>query len=321
MRDSFGRELNYVRVSVTDRCNYRCRYCMPRDGVGWIPHGEILSYEAILFLIEVLREMGVKKVRFTGGEPFVRKGMLPFLERARAAFPDLFLALTTNGSTLERDAPSLARLGIPLNVSLDTLDPERFAAMTRTGSLPEVLRGIDALLLAGFPAGLLKFNSVVIRGFNDGEVGVLAEYAGRRGLTPRFIEFMPLDKRLWKEEGFVPFSEILRKLARGWTRERGEAENSLSGPAVYYVNAATGRRVGFISAMSSHFCASCNRLRVTSTGGARPCLFRSAEVPLAEVLRRRDAEGTRAALLAAAALKPETGMTRRDGSPMNRIGG
>jgi cyclic pyranopterin phosphate synthase len=296
---------------------------MPPEGVGWIPHGKILSYEDLLFLIGILREMGVKKVRFTGGEPFVRKGMFPFLEEARAAFPGLFLALTTNGSALERNAPALARLGMALNVSLDTLNPEKFAAMTRLGSLPEVLNGIDALLRAGFPAALLKINSVIIRGFNDGEAASLAEYAGRRGIVLRFIEFMPLDEGIWKKEDFVPFSEILARLpdARNWTRERDEPpQNALSGPAVYYVHAA-GQRVGFISAVSRHFCALCNRLRVTSTGGAQPCLFRGDEVPLAAVLRRRDAEGTRAALRAAAALKPETGMERRGGTPMNRIGG
>ncbi len=325
MKDLFGRELNYVRISVTDRCNYRCCYCMPREGVEWIPHGRIMSYEDIFFLVGVLWKLGVKKVRFTGGEPLVRKGMIPFLEKVRASFPELRVALTTNGSTLVKDASCLALMRLSgINVSLDTLEAEKFSAMTRGASLRNVLDGIEALLSAG--AENVKMNAVLIRGFNDGEVGFLLDYARGKGIVLRFIEFMPLDQSVWSQKSFVPFQEVLTALpdASDWREERTEAEReTLSGPARYYVHDGTGQRVGVISAVSQHFCMSCNRLRVTSVGEVRSCLFSNVQVSIREALRARDEAAVREKFFEAAALKPEVGMTlnRDEQRQMFKIGG
>lgn len=327
MRDFFGRELNYVRISVTDRCNYRCRYCMPREGVEWIPHGRIMSYEDIFFLIRALRGLGVGKVRFTGGEPLVRKGMIPFLAKVCAEYPDLHIALTTNGSTLFRHAGELVRMGLSaINISLDTVAPEKFFDMTRGGSLTEVLTGIDALLDAGaLDAGMtVRMNAVVMRDFNAGETGNLIDFARSKNIVLRFIEFMPMDQNVWSGERFVPFREILDGLpdAAVWKPENTE-RNALAGPARYYVNANTGQRVGIISAVSQHFCALCNRLRITATGEARACLFSNSQVSILEALRSRDGAALQEGLFRAAGLKPEVGVTSgfSEWRSMSKIGG
>jgi cyclic pyranopterin phosphate synthase len=360
LKDAFGRELCYVRLSVTDRCNFRCRYCMPEEGVEWVPHEKILSYEDMLFLIEILRGLGVKKVRFTGGEPLVRRGMVSFLEKARTSFPELEIALTTNGSTLTRDAPFLASMGLSdINVSLDTLNPDKFAFMTRGGELRSVLDGIDALISAltarasttrvstvQVPATQVKVNAVSIRGFNDDSIADLTRFAFQRGITLRFIEFMPMNPALWSPDDFMPFSEIVSRLPFVWNasewqekfeKEKIEKENeegaelspsflpslsSLSGPARYYVNSVTGQRVGVISAVSQHFCASCNRLRCTAAGEIQSCLFRGDRVSVFDALRARDEENLRSLIRRAAALKPQVGMTSRLGRiDMHKIGG
>ncbi|MCL2010301.1 MAG: radical SAM protein, partial [Synergistaceae bacterium] len=263
MKDFFGRELSYARISVTDRCNYRCRYCMPEDGIKWIPHDRILSYEEIFFLIGILCDLGVEKIRFTGGEPLIRKGMIRFLEKVAASFPGLRIALTTNGSTLAQYAPSLARMGLEcVNVSLDTLDAEKFSVMTRGASLEPVLDGIDALtsLVSQTETEVkikIKINSVLIRGFNDDSmIEQLADFAFKKGILLRFIEFMPFHSSLWSAEMFTPFPEALARLpgcAGRWTKDQTGAE-SPAGPARYYVNTATGQRIGVISAVSGHFC-------------------------------------------------------------------
>lgn len=327
LKDFFGRELNYVRISVTDRCNYRCRYCMPEEGVEWIPHDRIMSYEDIFFLIRVLHDLGVGKVRFTGGEPLVRKGMVPFLAKVCATLPGLRTALTTNGSTLSRYAADLVRMRLSaVNISLDTLNAEKFAAMTRGGSPGEVLDGIDALLGAGaLEAGMsVKMNAVLIRGFNDGDAKALIDFAGSRGIVLRFIEFMPLDRNVWSEGSFVPFREVLDKLpdASMW---RPETENPgrFAGPARYYVHSLTGQRIGVITAVSQHFCASCNRLRVTATGEVRACLFSNEQIPILEALRSRDVAVLQKRLLEAVASKPAVGMLLNRDEPrsMSKIGG
>lgn len=324
--DAFARNLNYVRISVTDRCNYRCRYCMPESGVEWIAHDKILSYEDIFFLIEILKSSGVKKIRFTGGEPLVRKGIIPFLEKVSAAYPELQIALTTNGLSLERHAERLSLMGLSsINVSLDTLNPRKYAFMTRGGVLQGVLNGLEAL--AAFRKNCvdteLKMNAVLIRSFNDDEADGLIEYARRKGMLLRFIEFMPLDDGVWREESFIPFCEVLSGLTNSerWRPDNRGGDNS-AGPARYYVNEVTGQRLGIISAVSQHFCSFCNRLRITSTGEARSCLFSGTQIPLADALRGRDQEEVSKRLCRAALLKPEVGMSsHRDQGRMYKIGG
>lgn len=310
MRDFFGRELSYVRISVTDRCNYRCRYCMPGSGVDWIPHDRILPYEDILFLVGILCELGVKKIRFTGGEPLVRKGMIPFLEKVSASFPELQVALTTNGSTLAQYAKSLVRILKCVNISLDTLDAEKFSAMTRGASLEPVLDGINALTsLVSQTQIEIKMNTVLMRGFNDDMIERLVNFAFEKGILLRFIEFMPLHSNLWDIKTFMPFSEALARLsyADDWVEDHTEEENSSSGPARYYVNSVTGQRIGVISAVSRHFCKTCNRLRFTSTGDVRPCLFGSGQVSIAGALRSRDEKRVRELISEAVSMKPGAG--------------
>ena len=329
MIDFFGRELNYARISVTDRCNYRCRYCMPEEGVEWIPHDKILSYEDILFLVGILCCFGVKKIRFTGGEPLIRKGMVSFLEEVTASFPGLQIALTTNGSTLMRDSPLLARMGLKsINISLDTLHSEKFSTMTRGATLQSVLDGIDTLIsLVSRSKTEVKMNSVLIRGFNDDDmIEQLTDFAFKKGILLRFIEFMPFYSNLWSTEIFMPFPEIFDRLARlpghagHWTEEQ-PGENLSIGPARYYVNSVSGQRIGVISAVSRHFCEMCNRLRVTSTGDVRPCLFDSRQISIAEALKNRDEKKVRELLREAAAIKPESGVAHSEKTHMHTIGG
>ena len=336
MRDFFGRELSYVRISVTDRCDYRCRYCMPGEGVEWIPHDRILSYEEILFLTGILCGLGVKKIRFTGGEPLVRKGMIKFLEKVTASFPALQVALTTNGSTLTQDAPYLARIGLAsVNISLDTLDAGKFTSMTRGAALKPVLDGIDSLTaLVSHAQTVIKMNTVLMRSFNDdGMIAQLTDFAFKNRILLRFIEFMPLTSNIWSTEMFMPFSEALVQLPGGasnWAEDK-TGKNLSAGPARYYVSAVTGQRVGVITAVSQHFCESCNRLRVTSTGDVRPCLFNSGQISISEALRDRDEKKVRELLHEAANKKPESGAVRNkaehhettqcDKTRMHRIGG
>ncbi len=319
--DGCGRRLNYVRVSVTDRCNFRCTYCMPEEGVKCLSHRDILRYEDIAFLCGVFAELGVGKFRFTGGEPLVRKGLVSFLQEFHFAMPDIKTALTTNASLLEEYAEGLAAAGLhSLNVSLDTLNPEKFRKITRIGDIGRVFTGIRAAQRAGLTN--IKLNTVLIRGFNDGEVGELLDFAEEHGLLLRLIEFMPLEDDVWTKEAFISGEEILSMLPGGrWIREEGGGLSE-DGPAQYFVNEADGRRIGIIDAVSNHFCKSCNRLRVSAEGGLRTCLFSEKETPLKDIIERRDAEALREALLGAAISKPRCWSDVKTGTlHMSGIGG
>ncbi len=335
LKDPFGRILNYVRISVTDRCNFRCVYCMPPGGVPWIPHDQIMSYESILFLCGALTDLGVEKIRFTGGEPFVRKGFVPFLGDVRKNFPSLKIALTTNGTFLGKWAEEIARLRPEsVNISLDTLIPSKFRTVTRGGDLQYVLSGIEALRRTGTLP--IKVNMVVMRNFNLEEVPDMTEFAREKGVLLRFIEFMPLDTDLWTSPSFVAAGEILSLLpGKGnWTPLLPqERRQGTCGPARTYRSEERGQSIGIISAVSDHFCASCNRLRISSRGVVRPCLFSEYGVSLFEDLRRKDAGRVAEKILAAAEAKPRRGMTgipgdeekqnrkTGPGSRMSRIGG
>lgn len=321
LADDYGRLLRYVRISVTDRCNFRCSYCMPAEGVECIEHGRILRYEDISFLAGVFWELGVRKFRFTGGEPLVRKGLVPFLGRLRADFPLMKLALTTNASLLAPYAEELARVGLhSLNISLDTLDPEKFAEITRAGSLSAVLEGIRSAVKAGIKN--IKLNAVLIKGFNDGEISGLLDFAKREGLLLRLIEFMPLDESVWSKENFVSAGEIIRMLpdSEGWKAQNNSGAED--GPARYYVNERSGRAIGVIEAVSNHFCGACNRLRVSASGGLRACLFGEEEIQLRDKITERDKEGLAALILEGVKKKPRCRGDIENGKQrMSRIGG
>jgi molybdenum cofactor biosynthesis protein A, bacterial len=324
--DAKGRRIDYARISVTDRCNYRCVYCMPEDGVAPLRHEEILRYEDILWLGGVLSELGVRKVRFTGGEPLVRKGMVDFLKEFRHAYPAMALSLTTNAALLDRSAEALGEVALSgLNISLDTVNPEKFHEITRIGDLDDVRRGIVAAKRAGILN--LKTNTVLIRGFNDDELPDILDFSWGYGIVPRLIEFMPLGDDVWSRDRYIDAREILERLERigRWLpMDDGSLwdEGVPRGPAKYYRSAADGRVVGVISAVSAHFCASCNRLRITAAGGMLPCLFATGEIPLMGWIRDRDAETVKRIILEGIETKPDCWERTRDGKRrMSCIGG
>ena len=319
--DDFGRNLNYVRISVTDRCNYRCKYCMPAEGVEFLEHSEIMRYEEISFLCRVLWELGVRKVRFTGGEPLVRRDLVSFLKELNGEFPEMKTALTTNGSMLGQYAEELAEANLhSLNISLDTLDPVKFADVTRLGNIENVISGIRAAVRAGIRN--IKLNTVLIRGFNDGEIGDLMAFAKREKVLLRLIEFMPLEDDVWNEDAFISGEEILKMLPEGDSWQAEKPDSAQAGPAKYYRNETTGDSIGIITAVSNHFCKYCNRLRVSATGKLRTCLFAPVEIPMRPLILNEDSEGLKELILDSIKNKPRCWSDVRAGHQhMSGIGG
>jgi cyclic pyranopterin phosphate synthase len=323
--DRFGRQHTYLRVSVTDRCNFRCVYCMPAEGLSWMPKAELLTYEEIGRLAGVFAALGVQKLRLTGGEPTVRAD-IEALVRAIAAHRGLRdLAMTTNGHNLERLAPRLAAAGLTrVNVSIDSLDPARFARLTRGGELARVLRGIEAARAAGLLP--IKLNAVIIGGENDDEVLDLVEYARERApeVELRFIEYMPFDAR-WHQS--VPSATLRQRISARYPLRPLPREGAAPGPARSYLVEGTALRVGFISALSEHFCATCNRLRLQSDGHLRTCLAHDDTPSLRDLLRAgADDLSLAEAVRAMVMQKPEGHEAQRQGGVpfegvMTRIGG
>jgi cyclic pyranopterin phosphate synthase len=282
--DTRGRAYVYVRLSVTDRCDMACVYCMPEGGE--VEHGdrvELSSIDESVRLSSVLARMGVRRLRITGGEPLVRRGVVELVARVREA-GIAEVVLTTNASLLERHADALAAAGLAcVNVSIDSLDAARFAAITRGGSLAGVMRGLDAAQRAKLD---VKTNTVVLGGVNDDELGALVDWAWGRGITPRFIELMPIGEgaRL-PGERFVSAARIASSLGARVVSGQGESARG-AGPARYLSAAdGSGRRVGMITAVSDDFCDDCNRLRVTAHGEVRACLADRAAVSLRDAMR------------------------------------
>lgn len=301
LTDSFGRKINYLRLSVTDRCNMRCLYCMPPDGVKLLGHHDILSYEELLLIAEAAVANGIEKIRITGGEPLVRKGILPFLEKL-ASIPGLQqLVLTTNALNLAEMAVDLRSAGVQrLNISLDSLRPDTFAAVTRGADLKRVLAGIAAAENAGFR---VKLNMVVMRGVNDNEILDFVAMTIGRGVTVRFIEYMPAIREAGWEAKVFPGAEILQQIAGRYAYAE-QAREGLAGPASSYkIEGAVGG-FGIITPVSGHFCADCNRIRVTSSGKVRSCLFSDDSLDLRPLLAKGDRAGLEAALRAVVTCKP-----------------
>lgn len=286
MRDSFQREINYLRVSVTDRCNLRCFYCLPEQGVKSIPHGEILRFEEIERVVKAAALVGVKKVRITGGEPLVRKGLVGLVE-AIASIPEIDdLAITTNGLLLAEMAKDLKRAGLKrVNVSLDSLDPEKFARLTRGGDLSRVWAGIEeALALEMHP---VKLNTVVLKGHNDDEITALAALSTKLPLHVRFIELMPVGVcKPWADELFLDAGRVREIIEESLGPLSEVRKLTGSGPAHYYRLPGAPGTIGFIPAVSDHFCDRCNRLRLTAAGALRSCLYDERETDVKGPLRR-----------------------------------
>jgi GTP 3',8-cyclase len=284
LRDGHGRQIGDLRVSVTDRCNFRCQYCMPAEGLPWLERAEILTFEEITRVVALFARMGVGDVRLTGGEPLVRRDF-PRLAAMIAGLDGVHdLSVTTNGFLLERDAAKLVAAGINrFNVSVDSLQRDRFYELTRRDALDQVLRGLE--VLASFPeAHPIKVNAVAIRGFTEEEVIPFAELARRTPYEVRFIEFMPLDAdHAWDRDKVLTGAETLAAIQAVYPLEAEPREPS-STSRVYRFADSPGR-IGFINPVSEPFCSDCNRVRLTADGRLRTCLFSLNETDLREPLR------------------------------------
>ncbi len=304
MIDPFGRAITYLRVSVTDRCDFRCTYCMAEDMV-FLPKSDLLSLEELDRLCNAFIDRGVNKLRLTGGEPLVRRNVMWLIERlgARLGHGLEELTLTTNGSQLARHAQGLARAGVKrINVSLDTLDPENFARITRWGRLPQVLDGIFAAKDAGLA---VKINAVALAGQNEDELGDMLAWCGQHGFDLCLIETMPMgDIDEDRTARYLPLSLVKTQLARRWTLT--PSAYATGGPARYYDVAETGQRLGLITPMTHNFCEGCNRVRLTCTGTLFMCLGHDDAADLRAPLRASaDDDALHEAITAAIARKPK----------------
>ncbi|HYA45903.1 MAG TPA: GTP 3',8-cyclase MoaA [Acidimicrobiales bacterium] len=299
--DRFGRQVQDLRVSVTDRCNFRCTYCMPREGMRWLPREEILTFEEIERLVHVFVErFGITSVRITGGEPTVRANLTELVRRL-AAFP-VELSMTTNGATLGKLAWGLRKAGLHrVTVSCDSLRPETFAAITGQDMLDRVLEGIGAALESGLRP--VKVNAVVVRGVNDDEIVDLARFGRERGVEVRFIEFMPLDAAgQWSADRVVPSAEVLARIDEAYPMEPVQAAIDNGGgrePAERYRYLDGRGTVGVVASVTRPFCDSCDRVRLTAEGALRSCLFAVREADLRAVLRGGGSDDDLAATITA----------------------
>jgi cyclic pyranopterin phosphate synthase len=293
--DGFGRVHRDLRISVTDRCNFRCTYCMPADGLEWLPREEVLTFEEITRLASIMVDrFGIDSIRLTGGEPTIR-AHLPVLVEMLAEL-DCDLALTTNGATLRLIAPDLAAAGLKrINISLDSLQPERFTELTRRDDLDKVLDGIDAALEAGLDP--VKLNAVVMRGVNDDEIVDFASFGRDKGVQVRFIEFMPLDAdQGWSEGSVVSRDEIVAAIGAVYPAEPVAPVGSEPASRFRYLDGAG--EFGVIASVTHSFCSSCDRVRLTADGQFRNCLFAVDEFDLRAMLRDGSSDDAIAAAIA-----------------------
>jgi cyclic pyranopterin phosphate synthase len=293
MEDRFGHRISYLRVSLTDRCNERCTYCMPQELQEWLPRHDILSFEETLRLIRIASGLGVTKIRLTGGEPLTRRDVIQLFRRLPSLTNLRDIGLSTNGTLLTREiepgltmAEAVRACGFrSVNISLDTLDRAEYARITGRDLLPEAIAGIEAALAAGFPQ--VKINCVLMRGRNNSSLTNLVEFAAERNLLLRFIELMPVSTtEVLTESNFLPVAEAKRFLEAKYGPLIPQPEFKTNGPASYYQIPGREQRVGFIGAMTNlHFCESCNKLRLTCDGKLRPCLGSYLEFDIMRPLR------------------------------------
>ncbi len=314
-----------MRISITDRCNLRCIYCMPEKGVKPFNHREIMTYEEITKIVSIAASLGVKKIRLTGGEPLIRKNVLFLISSLRAIKGIEDISLTTNGILLEKYAKGMADSGLDrVNVSLDTLRPDRYREITRGGDIRLVMKGIDAAEEAGLLP--IKINMVPIRDLNDDEITDFAMMTMKTSRHVRFIEFMPIGPRdLWSDEKYISTDEIRKTIEQ--IGPLNPVRLRKHGPARYFRFDGAPGVIGFISALTHHFCSDCNRLRLTADGRLRPCLFSETEIDLKPALRNQPSDKEIERLLRLAIrVKPEGHkIDQRDDlstlKNMSRIGG
>lgn len=302
--DPYGRTIDYVRLSVTDRCDFRCVYCMPKD-IKFLPKPQVLSLEELNRIGETMIELGIRKIRLTGGEPLVRKDIMEVINHLGGFVgTDLDeLTMTTNASQLDRFAGDLYSAGVRrLNVSLDTLDPEIFNKIARTAKFEKVLSGIDTGLRAGLK---IKINMVALKGVNDHEIQAMLKWCGTKGMDLSLIETMPVGPvDGLRSDQYLPLPKVKEALSKDFTLTK--SDHSTAGPSRYYDVKETGTRIGFITPLSENFCASCNRIRITCTGQLYMCLGQNDKADLLEVLRTSNSnEPLKAAIREAISRKPE----------------
>lgn len=317
MTDSYGRTINYLRLSVTDRCNLRCRYCMPAEGICKKSHDEILTEDEMILAVQAAASLGISKLRLTGGEPLLKKNILSICRRSAAVPGIREVCMTTNGTLLPQLAKPLRDAGVSrLNISLDTLNPKKYTHITRIGTLDQAIRGIEAALEAGFPR--LKINAVLIGGFNDNEIPALAALTQQYPTDVRFIELMPMTtEEAFGPQAYVSYAAVLSALPELIPAEQYDGVAKL-----YRLPDAQGN-IGLISAVSNHFCAACNRIRLTADGKLKPCLHSDQEYSIKgmgfEGMRR---EMERVVLAKPACHAPLSAAQRSNaGRNMHQIGG
>ena len=288
LHDKFGRQITDLRISVTDRCNFRCVYCRSADPENYREHDQILSWAELDRLARIFLSLGIRKIRLTGGEPMVREGLEEYIARLHAlGVQDL--SMTTNGHLLAERFDGLIAAGLQrINISLDSLDPEKFERITRTKTFPSVMRGIDAAQNSSL--GPAKVNAVLVRGINDDEVESFAGFARERGVIMRFIEFMPLDAdRHWTHELVVPAAEVFARIHAKWPLEQIPHDRSETARKYRFADGAPGE-IGLIAPVTQPFCGHCSRIRLTADGKLRTCLFSKDDHDLRGLLREGAAD-------------------------------
>lgn len=322
MKDNYGREVNYLRISVTDRCNLRCKYCMPAEGVDNLGHDKILTFENIERIVQAAAELGIGKYRITGGEPLARRGIVDLIASLSKIEGVEELALTTNGTLLADKAEALKKAGLGrVNISLDTLNHTKYAKITRGGDLNSALEGINAAMKYGLTP--LKINVVVMKGFNDNEILDFVQLTYQYPYQVRFIELMPIGHAYMENEyEFMSNEEVKKKLPM---LKPLEGQNSASGVADVYKYPGALGTIGFISAMSNHFCGSCNKIRLTADGKLKTCLHSNQEIDLNEVLSGQDDKALKETLKMSILNKEDRHHLNEGSKPiyrdMNKIGG
>ena len=325
MLDGYKRNINYLRISVTDRCNFRCVYCMPPQGKTWLDHADILTYEELLHLIAVFSREGIDRIRLTGGEPLIRKGIVEFVAAIKGLGVIEDLSMTTNASLLPPVAGKLKTAGLNrINISLDTINPANFARITTCGRLEDTLKGIESALEAGLTP--VKLNVVLTEALNEKDLAYFIELVYHKPISVRFIEYMPIGGK----EGGGPDIATVRKLLSQAARASLDPSETVkgNGPAKYFRFPKAQGSFGFITPISDHFCGACNRLRLTADGKLRPCLLSNTEIDIKTPLRSGASDAELAGLFHEAIKEKPEGHTlcRTSGYPafertMSQIGG
>jgi cyclic pyranopterin phosphate synthase len=305
LRDKFGRQITDLRISITDRCNFRCVYCRSADPEKYRGRDELLAWPEFDRLARIFLQLGIQKIRVTGGEPLVREGVQGFIERL-SALGVRDLSMTSNGHELADRVPRLVAAGLRrINISLDSLDPARFEKITRTKTFDSVMRGIAAV--QDSPLGPAKINAVLVRGINDDEVEDFAVFARERGVVMRFIEFMPLDAdRHWHREAVVPASEVFERINARWPLEQIPHEPSETARKYRFADGTPGE-IGLIAPVTQPFCGHCSRIRLTADGKLRTCLFSKDDHDLRGLLRGGTADADIAGYIRSVVMEKEAG--------------